>query len=112
MVVGDPYSYNSCIGSVYQTIISASDCDHCLIIYENLQQSFELIYFHVKTSMYMKHSHFEGCRILGHITLWFATMFPVNFSQISTKLQGITFPNTIILILYAARTSDPVVFCI
>jgi hypothetical protein len=55
MVVGDPSSYNSCIGSVYQTIIYGSDGDQCLVNYEDLQQSFELIYFHVKTSMYMKH---------------------------------------------------------
>jgi hypothetical protein len=67
--VGDPSSYNSCIGSVYQTIIYGSDGDQCLIIYKHLQQSFELIYFHVKTSMCMKHLHVDGCRILGHVTL-------------------------------------------
>jgi len=69
MVVGDSSSYNSCIGSVYQTVIYGSDGDQCLIIYEHLQQKFKLIYFHVQNSMYMKHSHFEGCRILGHVML-------------------------------------------
>jgi hypothetical protein len=48
-VVGDP-SYNSCIGSVYRTVICGSDGDQFLIIDKHLQQSFELIYFHVKTS--------------------------------------------------------------
>jgi hypothetical protein len=68
MVMGDS-SYKSCIGSVYQTIIYGSDGDQCLIIYEHLQQNFKLIYFHVQTSMYMKHSHLEGCRILGQVML-------------------------------------------
>jgi len=38
-VVDDPSSYNSCIGSVYQTIIYGSDGDQCSVIYKHLQQT-------------------------------------------------------------------------